>query len=342
MLNDHHYQRDSMYTTETFQHQAVRDLVWLLTTPQLCHCTAESWQIPPPDWDTLVQLDTNPGPIDDWLSGKSTQLLGHYHEQLWLFYFRQHPQLELLASNLIIQGEQRTLGEFDVLLRDHRDGLIWHLELAIKFYLGTDSGWGAADQWSHWLGVACQDSMEHKWQRLFRHQLTLGKDPDVQRLLAEESQKRGYALQPDRSSSITRGTLFYPDKTLHHPLPQPDNMNPGHLKSRWLTLKQWLEIHQDEKKKRWRICRKPNWMAQPIAPEWICGEQLAERLIKELSPPAQTKAGQQGRSKKRDRKPQLGTEGLLLENRSGERLFVVSDGWPGYIPLPWHRLQPNQ
>lgn len=323
-------------TPEKFQHQAIRDLVWLLTSPQLCHCTAESWQIPAPHWGTLVQLDSDPRPIDAWLTNKKTGLLGHYHEQLWLFYFHIHPELELLASNLIIQGKNRTLGEFDVLLRDTRDGLVWHLELAIKFYLGTESGWGQPNAWSHWLGVACQDSMEHKWQRLINQQLKLGEQPQVQQWLEQHAPAAGQSLIPDRASALTRGYLFYPTQ-LRQPLPSPERMNPNHLKGSWITLSQWQEHYQKETEEKWRICRKPHWMAQPIMPEWISAPDITQILIKELTAPEI--ADQSNLSgKKRDRRPQMGTEGLLLERRSGERLFVVSDGWPGYIPLPWHRL----
>lgn len=324
-------------TPETFQHQAIRDLVWLLTTPRLCHCTAESWQIPAPHWDTLVQLDSDPRPIEAWLEGKKNTLLGHYHEQLWLFYFDLHPDLELLASNLIIQGENRTLGEFDVLLKDRRDGLIWHLELTIKFYLGTNFGWGKPDAWSHWLGVACLDSMEHKWQRLLTQQLKLGGQVEVRQWLEQYASTAGQPLVPDRASALTRGYLFYPTQPSSH-LPSPEMMNPDHLKGSWITLSQWLNNYQTDTKPEWRICRKPHWMASTAQPEWLTGTSIAETLRHELISPVYEARGNKSQLRKRDKRPQMGTEGLLLERQSGERLFVVSDGWPGYIPLPWHRL----
>ncbi len=336
-------------TPDKFQHQAVRDLVWLLTMPRLCHCTAESWQIPAPNWDTLVQLDSDPRPIESWLLDKKNRLLGHYHEQLWLFYFDLHPVIEPLASNLVVQGENRTLGEFDVLLKDHRDGFVWHLELAIKFYLGTDSGWGKPSSWSHWLGVACQDSMEHKWQRLVTQQLKLGEQPEARQWLKQYGTAEGQSLIPDRASALTRGYLFYPAQH-DTPLPPPEMMNPNHLKGHWIALSQWLDNYQADTKPEWRICRKPYWIAELTQPEWQTGYSVSETLKQELSPPdtgkqekysAASNSNNRKQQKKRDKRPQMGTEGLLLEKRSGERLFVVSDGWPGYIPLPWHRLQPG-
>lgn len=329
---------------EKFQHQVIRDLVWLLTTPQLCHCTAECWQIPTPDWDTLVQLDANPHSIDAWFTDKKSELLGHYHEYLWLFYFHIHPETEILASNLIVQGENRTLGEFDLIIKDQRDGLIWHLELAIKFYLGTDSGWGKPHAWSHWLGVACQDSMEHKWQRLINQQLKLGEQPEVQQWLCRIAEEQ--ALIPDRASALTRGYLFYPAH-LSPPLPSPKMMNPEHLKASWITLSQWIKNYQTATKPEWRICRKPHWMASVAEPEWLTGKSVTDTLKQELSPRDADKRGKYSpaslsnkrkQEKNRQKRPQMGTEGLLLERQTGERLFVVSDGWPGYIPLPWHRL----
>ena len=323
-----------MLRPETFRHQTVRDLVWLLTAPPMCHCTAESWQIPTPCKDTLVQLDRNPQPLLQWLARHPTRLLGHYHEQLWLFYFHLHPQLELIASNRIIQGETRTLGEFDVLLKDHRDGLIWHLELAVKFYLGTLSGWGEADQWSHWLGVACRDSMEHKWQRLIQQQLTLSRSPEVQACL----QQQGLPV-PQRASSLTRGCLFYPETELSDsPLPAPKQMNPQHLKGRWLHLKQFEQHYKNDNRAQWRICSKPHWLAPVADAHWLSALQLIPLLSQQLAEP---KAGAEPekKNKRHNRRPQRGTEGVLLEHRDGSRLFVVSNHWPGYQPLPWHRLQ---
>lgn len=316
-----------MYSPDHFQHQSVRDLVWLLTTPELCHCTAELWQIPNPDWATLVQLDRAPQPLEDWLSESNSQLLGHYHEQLWLFYFHQHPQVELLACNRIIRSGGRTLGELDLLLRDHRDGLIWHLELAIKFYLGHHFGPGAADQWNRWLGVACRDSMEHKWQRLTQHQLTLSQHPEVRRQL--ESSR----MVPDRASALTRGYLFYPTGDS---LPAPAHMNPEHLRGRWLTLSDWLAQYQPMQQPEWRICDKPHWLARPTSPQWPRAEALSAELTAKLTAD-RLQQGHTGSIRKQ--KPVNGSEGVLLEHLSGERLFLVADGWPGYLPLPWQYLQ---
>lgn len=313
---------------DAFQHQAIKDLVWLLTTPKLGHCTAECWQIPTPDWDTLVQLDRNPSQVDTWFANKQRQLLGHYHEQLWLFYFHQHPDVELLAHNKRIQGKHRTLGEFDVLLKDRRDGLVWHLELAIKFYLGTTSGWGPPNHWSHWLGVACQDSMEHKWRRMMHQQLTLGQQPEVRHILKTQ---RENALLPDRASALTRGCLFYPDPSGGRHLPDPEAMNPNHLRGRWLPLNQWLARYKRDDRPQWRICLKPYWLAQPNSITWLSGTEVSRQLVQTLQ-----QQNHPTEPLKHHKKPQQGTEGLLLEHRSGERLFVVADNWPGYIPLPWY------
>ncbi|MFU1922732.1 DUF1853 family protein, partial [Klebsiella pneumoniae] len=56
----------------------------------------------------------------------------------------QKVDVRLIAANLPVRDGGHTLGELDLLLRD--DDGIHHLELAIKLYLGPQSGPG------DWLG----------------------------------------------------------------------------------------------------------------------------------------------------------------------------------------------
>ncbi len=91
-----------MLNTDEFQNQTVRDLIWLLTSPALCHCTVEQWQIPNPHRDTLVQLEQDSGLLENFVGLNKPQRLGHYVEKLWLFYLSHHPDLQLLAHNQVV------------------------------------------------------------------------------------------------------------------------------------------------------------------------------------------------------------------------------------------------
>ncbi|MBB1485368.1 DUF1853 family protein [Oceanospirillum sediminis] len=314
-----------------FQHQYIRDLVWLLTTPALAHCTAESWQIPAADPDTLAFIDQelikgalrdkpfitdlpSGSPLLPFAQNNPPRRLGLYVEQLWGYWLRLHPEIEVLMSNRVIHHQKKTLGEFDIILRDFRDQKIWHLELAIKFYLRTPDAWGAPWRWSHWLGPGCIDSLDHKWHKLYQQQLTLSHRPEVQALL------HGEACLPDHSSSLTRGILFYPDtadpllisSANNHKI-SPVRINSAHQRGIWQTFRHWVDCQPETSD--WYIMRKPHWLALPAQPEWQNKRQIMSEIDHEL---------------------QREHPVYIAHRQSEQRYFIVPDHWPHQQPLPWH------
>ncbi|MCT1279867.1 DUF1853 family protein, partial [Pseudomonas aeruginosa] len=111
-----------------------------------------------------------------WLAQWPRQRLGLYYEHLWQFALEQAPDVRLIAANLPVRDGGHTLGELDLLLRD--DDGIHHLELAIKLYLGPQSGPG------DWLGPGGQDRLSRKLEHLCRHQLPLAATREGRQVLA--------------------------------------------------------------------------------------------------------------------------------------------------------------
>ena len=60
----------------------------------------------------LLELDQNPESIFIHLSHLKSSRLGLYFEVLWHFFLRHDSQLELMAHNIPIRSDKRTLGEF--------------------------------------------------------------------------------------------------------------------------------------------------------------------------------------------------------------------------------------
>jgi len=106
--------------------------------------------------------------------------------------------LERIASNLPFRHQGRTLGELDLLVRDHLDGTLWHWELALKFYLGTEQAW---------FGPNSHDTLDRKARHLFDQQLPRSSMPEVRAQLAEQG------WQPDGIALLSRGRLFYRQHT---------------------------------------------------------------------------------------------------------------------------------
>ncbi|MCF7202950.1 DUF1853 family protein [Pseudomonas oligotrophica] len=294
-------------------HPQVRDLAWaLLSQPLLGEAlaqrhplTASCWMATPAllaDW--LRQLDAQPAALEDWLARHSIRRLGLYYERLWQFALHHAPDVELLAANLPVRRAGHTLGELDLLLRDAEG--VFHLELAVKFYLGL-----AGDSRAHqrWLGPDSRDRLDLKLEHLHAHQLPLGGAADARELLAE------ITAEPVQSRYWLGGYLF-------HPWPAgcsgPAGANPAHPTGRWLPRQAWAALQASAPDALWQPLPRASWLASAR----LAGDQLwrAQRLDAWLA------------EREHDSPAQLM---VRLAPAAGdawveqERLFLVADGWPG-------------
>jgi len=126
--------------------------------------------------------------------------LGRYFEMLVGTLFSISPEIECTYKNVIVRDGKKTVGEFDLLYK--KDGHWHHLELAIKFYLGT------SDQTSdfNWYGPALRDTLGRKLARINDHQLKLHQSDAASIVLQKLS------INDLNSESLMLGRLFYPFK----------------------------------------------------------------------------------------------------------------------------------
>ncbi|MEN9912124.1 MAG: hypothetical protein RI956_568, partial [Pseudomonadota bacterium] len=144
--------------------------------------------------------------------------LGRYAETL-LLYFLQHSKLfELIAANVPLRSktiehshkDHTTIGEIDYLLRD-TNGLYWHWELAIKFYLYYPRQDSLSNKAlivaNDFKGPAGVDTLALKLNKMFdkqlHHQLPPPYNPDLSTIW--------------QAAAYTRGYLFYPYSYIHSP-----------------------------------------------------------------------------------------------------------------------------
>ncbi len=247
---------------------AVRDLAWacfsgpLLSSraldPELDNC---QWQLTEPRQQMLLQLDREPQALLTSLQEGQSTRLGLYFERLWRFFIETDPDLELLAHNLPVRNGGHTLGEFDMLYRDIRSGRHFHLELAVKFYLGR------ADT-NIWLGPGKQDQLSLKVAHLLERQTRLAEQAAAAPLLAQlgidkvsrQMEVKGYLFSPWQGTTVL-----------------PEGYHPALNLYRWLDLEAFSQLPlaagQD-----WQPLQRRQWLApysRPAEESSLDNEALA-------------------------------------------------------------------
>jgi len=296
------------------RHPQVRDLAWVILSPPLLidapspqrhPLSASRWSDAPgalSDW--LLLLDRQPAILQAWLAQHSIRRLGLYYERLWQFALAQAPDVELLVANLPIRQDGQTLGELDLILRDAEG--VHHLELAVKFYLGLQTG--ERRRHDHWLGPGSHDRLDIKLQRLCEHQLQLSSSHQAQTLLTE------LTCREIDSALWLGGYLFQP---WQDGCELPTGANPAHLGGHWLRLGDWPHSAAVDGDAHWQPLPRQAWLAPAQledsqlwqaedVQQWITdADRNQARLLARMEPDA---------------------DGRWIER---ERLFVVSDSWPG-------------
>ncbi|MBN3749774.1 DUF1853 family protein [Burkholderia sp. Se-20373] len=300
---------------DTLHDVAVRDLGWLLASPSLLTAVpdaplARPWldavgQSAVEAW--LAALDAQPEPLHRALDGFRPTRLGRYAECLLEYFLTHGPSLRLVAANLPLRSNGKTLGEVDFLV-DAPDGQRLHWELAVKCYLCAPVQAGAS--LADFVGPNLVDRFDRKRRRLLEHQLRLGDRDGFARL--------GYGAPSDAQMFI-KGWLFYPHGA---PLPPVSaEIAPDHPHGFWLTHAQWPAWAAEQGAGvAWSVLPRLAWLAprRAAAGSGFEPDMLAATL--ELPPVLTTREA-----------PALigihekGSDGTWRETARG---FVVPDDWP--------------
>ena len=305
-----------------FKTTCVRDLAWVCYSPRLLSelpdTQAELFQINSPgqsrdleNW--LNELDQNPTPLLQHLADLKSPRLGIYYEALNAFYWQHFPGRQLLAQNLQVQSKRKTLGEFDLITRDQQQ--LYHIELAVKFYLGIpDSCEQAHSQWQQWIGPNCNDRLDIKLQRLQQHQLKLSYTEAGRQALKQ------WQTTPIHCALQFQGYLFYP---AHRNMPHPKFIADNHLRGSWYYLEHFISALSIKSNSLWYELPKAQWLAHTVLPlqhpSLLDQHSIAQQLQNYFS----VESSQHQR-------PLLLVE---LKQRQdylveASRCFVVADNWP--------------
>ena len=307
-----------MITIYPYQTQEVRDLAWacfsptLLQADQLAETGANiadcELALTPARQAWLEQLDRDAAKLLEHISRLRSHRLGIYFEHLWHFFLEQDPAITLVAHNLPVRHQGRTLGEFDCIYYCHQRQRHFHLELAVKYFLShrevtTD---GNASACSEWLGPNAEDRLDLKVAHLMQRQILLSDNPHARECLNQ------LGISELSREVVIKGHLFqcYAD-----PLPPPPGFN------RDCTLGQWLEINQlDTWLKNldaaaYLLLPKIKWLSSALCKhpgELLTGNELRAALATHFS---------------RNDRPQL-VVALDEWGWEQQRFFVTAADWP--------------
>lgn len=197
---------------DLFLHQGVRDLNWLITSPDLFPAMP-GLILPPRAWrDRMIaqslpwlrQLDDNPADLQAWLGEAWAETnkgarLGIHAERLIEFWLASQPNLKVRAAHLTVTGAERVLGDLDVVFSDASRPEWVHWEIAVKFYLRAEHG----DGFEQWIGPNPRDRLDQKLEKIVAQQLPLGSLPETRQALA------GIGDTPIVSEAFVKGWMFH-------------------------------------------------------------------------------------------------------------------------------------
>jgi len=245
--------------TGIYKHKIVRDLAWVLTSPPLLQPADATIHWPAPEWyvqqfaasaSLLTKLDSNPAELQHFLDAKKDRRLGAYYESLWHYWLQQNNRYDVLHKNLQIHAQQRTIGEFDLLIHDRQSAQTQHWELAIKFYLGT----GDTYQLSNWHGPRLNDNFSKKYHALTSKQIKLAAHPASKAYLQQAD------INIDSTRILLQGRLFYPRQ---QQMVLPQHACSAHQHSWWCDSTLFNDTYPASTT-RVQILEKPDW----LTPAW--------------------------------------------------------------------------
>ncbi len=244
------------------QHPLVRALAWLIGSPGILDPAAggadavvsDAWcaQALAQAQPLLLRLDRNPAELEAHVQARRITRLGRLAESLVCFWLQHSERFELLAHNLAVRADGRTLGDFDLVFRDRQGNTCVHWEMAVKFYLRRPGRHGLAA----YVGPTGKDVLAAKAAHIFTRQLMLGGTS------AGGAALRSIGAADARARAFVKGWLFHsPDEPMATP-----GVNFDHGRGWWDTPRR-LVTRAALRGQRFRVLERLAWLAWPAACE---------------------------------------------------------------------------
>lgn len=245
----------------SLSNQAHRDLSFLIASPSLLDNTSKVPAISSDEWwswfvssmDAIQKDDKTPQRLNELVDTQRRYKLGLYAEDLFLYYLEHFSPYEILAHDMQVFIEKRSIGAFDFILRNE-DGTIEHWEMAIKYFVQ----YLPSSDWINFIGPGGKDSLHRKMNKMLGRQILLGDRPAAKEGLIQN----GIPL-PQKKRIVSVGKLFSHYGTEFIP---PVDGDPNQPTGCWAFLHQFTDYIQNKSEYRWAYRKHPYWIA-PILTE---------------------------------------------------------------------------
>lgn len=212
--------------------------------------------------------------LETWNKQLSPKLvLGKRVEEFMTHYLTQHPDFDILAKNVQIFDQKRTIGELDFLLFNKALQQYIHLEQVYKFYLYLPQY--ALKEIDCWVGPNLKDSFKQKLDKLHQKQFPLLYHPTTQAHLETLHIK----IENVQQQLSFKATLFVP---FSMPPKNFSNINPQCIEGFWLSIDQLQEL--DPMHQQFYLPSKQNWGVNPANnTTWYAYDFIKELLETQLA-----------------------------------------------------------
>ncbi|MFV0575612.1 MAG: DUF1853 family protein [Vibrio sp.] len=153
--------------------------------------------------------------------------LGFWYQHLCHQHFLSHPNYQVLAEEVQLNHEGKTIGAIDFILQNTRNQQVEHWEVAVKFYMLFDG---------LWYGPNSRDRLDLKLAHMLDHQLSMSQHPAFKALYPELDQIQPKLLMQGRLYINPFRDEKIPTHCLDHPI------ETSQVNGYWCFWDEWQQI----------------------------------------------------------------------------------------------------
>ncbi len=204
--------------------------------------------------------------LDD-LHHPRNSVLGKRMEGFFEIAIRHSTRYELIASNIQIIAEKRTIGELDFLVFDRERSKPLHIELVYKLYVYDPR---LSPEINKWIGPNRRDSFPEKLDKLNSRQFPLLYYPETQNFLKELKLN----VEDIEQQLCFKAQLFLPDSS---DLIESPVINPNCITGKWFSLQNFKNYPWEDNL--FYCPKKSAWSCDPGSnSDWYGYEELLNNI----------------------------------------------------------------